>query len=380
MGGLRLVMMLAVGALVLIGLMTIRDSGHLAESNRQMIFLGVGLATFAAVNLVHYRWLGQISYFLFGLTLVLLVLVLVGKYLGIRELVPAIRGACRWIYVIPTVDASRVQPSELAKLTYIAALAWYLRQRSHYRNLSGLIAPFALTMLPMALILLEPDLGTVMLFLPVLFAMLFVAGARVKHLLTIILVGLGMCPLFYLKMEPYQRERIEVLLRQNDDNPYWLRGPGYQLRQSKIYIATGGVAGKTEETSTFVKYRPLPDRHNDFIFALISHQWGLVGVILLLILYGLVLTAAVEIASTQVDPFGRLLAIGIATLLAAQMFINVGMTMGIMPVTGMTLPFVSYGGSGLVSNFIAVGLLFNVARHRPHRLARHAFEFDIPLQ
>jgi len=377
LGGLRLIMILAVITLVLIGLVSIYATNPAGQfARKQLIWITLGIAAFIAVNLIHYQRLGQISYFLFVLTLLLLVVVLLGKHLHITSIVPSIRGASRWINIIPGRSLLRLQPSEIAKLTYIIALAWYLRHRRNYRDLAGLIGPFALTILPMFLILLEPDLGTILLFLPILFTVLFVAGARVKHLLMIILAGLLVSPGFYFVMQDYQRERISVLLKQSSDDPYWLRGPGYQLHKSKICIATGQITGSGWEMSPYARYKPVPDQHNDFIFAMIAHQWGFLGSTFILLLYALVILAGIEIAAEQTDPFGRLLAVGICALLTAQMFINIGMTMGLMPVTGMTLPFVSYGGSSLLCNFLALGLLFNVARHRPYQVTRKPFEFD----
>jgi rod shape determining protein RodA len=234
-----------------------------------------------------------------------------------------------------------------------------------------------LSLVPMGLIILEPDLGTVLLFLPVLFTVLFVAGARIRHLLIIMGIGIMLSPVFYLSLKDYQKDRIRGLIRQNTDDTYYLRGPGYQLHQSKMCIGSGGITGNGWGKGIYVQYRRfLPDRHNDFIFAMIGHQWGFVGGLVILLLYGIVVIGGIEMAASQSEPFGRLLGVGISALLGAQMFINIGMTMGLMPVTGMTLPFISYGGSSLLCNFLALGLLVNVARHRPHRIARQAFEFD----
>jgi len=391
LGGLRLVMLLAVMLLVLIGLVTIYTtstdlSGQKTTmfAQKQLVWLGLGLLAMALVNLIPYRSLGRYSNHLFTLSLALLILVLLGKYLQLTRLVPNIRGATRWIKLIPVesnspiVNAARIQPSEVAKITYILALAWYLRHRENYRFLKGLLGPFALTLLPMMLILLEPDLGTVLLFLPILFTVLYAAGARVKHLMAIILIALILCPLFYFTpgvMKDYQKDRIEVLWKQNTDDPYWLNGPGYQLHQSKVCIGSGQIKGQGWNASSLAQYKHPPDQHNDFIFSMIAHQWGLIGSLVVLLLYSLVILGAIEIAASQSEPYGRLLAVGIATLLASQMFINIGMTMGLMPITGMNLPFVSYGGSSLLANFIALGLLINVARHRHLLLTRKPFEF-----
>jgi len=381
---LRLVLLLAVGLLVLIGVLTIYASTDPADhyARRQLVFVALGLAGLVVANLIPYHALGRYSYGLFALAVVLLTLVLAGKYLHLKALVPPSHGACRWINLIPIesdsplVNAAHLQPSEIAKLTYVLALAWYLRLRRNYRTFLGLLGPFLLTLLPMALILLEPDLGTVLLFLPVLFAVLFAAGARVKHLLTIALLALAVVPVFYrFMMQDYQRERIAILLKQDTDDPYWLRGPGYQLHQSKVCIGSGGLTGHGLERSPYVRYRPWPHRHNDFIFTMVAHQGGFLGALILLILYLLVLLGGLVVAARQTEPFGRLLAVGVTALLAAQMFVNVGMTTGLMPVTGITLPFVSYGGSSLLASFLALGLLLNVARFRPRRIAKPAFEF-----
>ena len=370
MGGLRIAMVTAVALLLACGLACIYkyDPGNF---NRQVIWILIGTVAFIAVNLVHYRFLGQISYVLFAISLILLAIVLAGKYLFDTDQIPMINGAHRWIKFGPM----QMQPSELAKLSFILALAWYLRLRSNYRRFTGLIGPFILTLLPIALILKEPDLGTVLLFLPILFTLLFIAGARIRHLSIIILLGMVMAYPFYTMMPNYQKKRIQVLLKQNTDNPNWLRNEGYQLDQSKNYIALGGLTGQGWGAEGLLRY-DLPHGHNDFIFALIGHQWGLLGASFILLLYILLIVGGIEIAAKQPEPFGRLIAVGVCTLFATQMFINIGMTMGLMPITGMTLPFVSYGGSSLVSSFLALGLLINVARHRPHKSYHQPFEFD----
>ena len=370
LGGLRWAMIAAVGLLLACGLACIYKY-DLGNFNRQIMWILIGVGAFAAVNLVHYRFLGEVSYLLFALTLVLLGVILVGKYLVKTEAIPMINGAYRWIKLGPM----QVQPSEMAKLAYILALAWYLRLRSNYRRFGGLIGPFALTLLPIGLIIKEPDLGTVLLFLPILFVLLFIAGARIRHLAIIVVLGLAAAYPFYTMMPTYQQNRIKVLLKQNTDNPNWLRNEGFQLDQSKTYIALGGMTGQGWGESELLRYE-LPHGHNDFIFALIGHQWGFVGASLLIVLYILLIIGGIEIAANQPEPFGRLIAVGICTLFAAQMFINIGMTMGLTPITGMTLPFVSYGGSSLVSSFLALGLLINVARHRPYKGYHQPFEFD----
>lgn len=339
---------------------------------RQMLYLVAGALAMILTALTSYQKLGRWAYPIFVFMLAALTLLAVAGHLPVASFVPEIRGTRRWI----RLPGFQVQPSEFMKIAFILALARYLRYRENYRTLRGLIGPFALTLVPMLLIVREPDLGTVILLLPVLFAMLFVAGARMKHLALIACTGIASMPLFYFfAIEEYQRDRIRVLLRQGDSDPRWRMDQGYQLFQSKVAIGSGGLTGQGFARGTFIRPGFLPDNHNDFIFAVISHQWGFLGSTLVLACFVVLVVAAIEVAAFTAEPFGRLLAIGVASLLAAQMLINVGMAIGLMPITGMTLPFVSFGGSSLITNFIAVGLLISIAKRRPWLLAPEPFEF-----
>jgi cell division protein FtsW (lipid II flippase) len=401
----RLLLLGASAALVGIGIATIYAVGHPAEPSpaaqaaelghfwkKQLIFAAAGVAAFIVVNLINYRRLGAAGYWIYGLVLGLLALLLVGRYLVKLPFVPEIRGTHRWIaFSIAGWELPSVQPSEICKVAYILAMAWYLRYRSNYAGMKALIGPFALTVLPMVLILLEPDLGTVMLMMPILFVMLFVAGAKVRHLLVIVLLAVLVSPLMWWKMKPYQRIRISSVLLQNESvrqmaeqypvlgeilvgerfsERQWNQRWGYHLMRSKFAVAAGGTTGYGFGRGPFVKYDFLPDRQNDFIFAAIAHQWGFWGCLALFGLYGLVIGAGLEIAVHNTDPFGRLLAVGIVAMFAVEVIVNVSMTMGLMPITGLTLPLVSYGGSSLLVSMMAVGLLNNVGRCRPFGMAR----------
>jgi cell division protein FtsW (lipid II flippase) len=288
-----------------------------------------------------------------------------------------------------------MQPSELMKIAYVLALAAYLRYRKNYRRVGGLLFPVVLSVVPFGLILLEPDLGTALLLLPVLFSMLFMAGARVRHLVIIVLVGIAGAPVAWTQIRGYQRARVTAVLLQSDrlrkaviDEPdryrllaskrqaiEWAASSGYQLVHSKNAIGSGGVLGHGWGRGVYVRGSQLPDRHNDFIFAIIGHQWGLWGCLLVLVAYAAIVLAGLRIASATADPFGRLLAVGVVGLVATQVLINVGMTVGLAPIAGMTLPFVSYGGSSLLVNFVAVALLVSVSQNRPYLLATRPFEF-----
>jgi rod shape determining protein RodA len=388
--------------LIVIGIVAINVSEH-AEgvngglANKQMVFAIMGLGGFVIAVVIPYQKIGAVAYLLFGITLLLLVVVF---------FLPAVRGAHRWI----DLKVFKFQPSELAKLSYIILLAWYLRLGDHYRKLLGLIPPFLLTFIPMVLILREPDLGTALLFLPTLFFMLYMAGAKLRHLVGIIFVAItlvfipiprstqGMSPgeiserkataywtvgnekkpdmivsaAMLAMMKKHQLPRIDGWLRQSD--PDVVRDKGFHLYHSKIVLGSGKLTGSEDWTDADWYFRILPDDHTDFIFSIAGGQWGFVGCIFVLLLYAVILLLGIEVAATTYDPFGRLLGVGVIGLLVSQMFINVGMTMGIMPITGMTLPLVSYGGSSLVVNCIALGLLVNVAQRRPILLGRRPFE------
>ena len=376
-------------------------------TGKQALFCAVAIVGFILAAAIPYPRLGRTAYLWFGLTLALLVLVL---------LLPANRFVHRWINLRFSGGPSessilQFQPSELAKIAYVMALAWYLRYRDNYRRLLGLIPPFVLTMAPVALILLEPDLGTSLLLPPTLFFMLFMAGAKLRHLLTIVAVAAllvlvpipqqtaGMKPelakdrqaLAYWQgsvgsqqyvlspgaaafiREHHQLVRIIGWLHQGDSAVS--QDISFQLDQSVLALGAGGLSGRgDEDAGDFVLY-VLPEDHTDFIYAVIGSKWGFVGCMAVMLIYLVIFVCGAEIAGTTDDPFGRLLVVGVLALLFTQIFINAGMTMGLMPITGMTLPLISYGGSSMLINGIALGLLANVARRRSMVLAPKPFEF-----
>jgi len=410
----RVILLGAVLALLALGIATIYAVGEPAEASaptqtaglailwkKQVIFASVAAVGFIAANFINYRKLGSISYWLYGLIILLLLTLLISRYIIPLPFVPEINGTHRWIKLsLAGKSLPAIQPSELCKLVYILALAWYLRYRSNYRNFKSLLGPFALTIVPMIMILVEPDLGTVMLMMPILFIMLFVAGAKVKHLLIIILMAILISPLLWMKMADYQKTRISSVILQNnwirkkaEQHPLlgkilvgenfsakkWEKNWGYHLLRSKFAVASGGLNGYGFRKGPFIKYDFLPTRHNDFVFSAIAHQWGFKGSVLLFSLYIIILVCGLEIASHNTDPFGRFLAIGIIAMFAVEVIVNISMTVGLMPITGLTLPLVSYGGSSLLVSMIAVGLLNNVGRCRPFGVARRKQRQTISL-
>ncbi len=416
----RVILLMATLSLTLVGILTIYAVGHPAQAEpvetgvtnsldqsppstagpsgeltglwkKQVTFACLGIAALVLVNLVNCRRLGEMSYWIYAGVLLLLILLLVSRYIVELPFAPETKGAYRWIRIsFAGFELPSIQPSEICKPAYVIALAWYLRYRSNYRKFSSLIGPFVLTLLPMGLILLEPDLGTVLLMLPVFLAMLFVAGAKVKHLALVLLIALAISPLMWLKMQPYQRLRISSVFLQSDwlrqkaelhpalgkllvggtfSSKKWKENWGYHLIRSKYAIASGGMSGYGFRKGPFVEYNFLPERHNDFIFSIIANQWGFVGCIGILSLYIIIICCGLIIAGESTDPFGRLLAAGIVTMFGIQLIVNVAMTLGLTPITGITLPFISYGGSSLTFSMLCVGLLNNVGRWRPFSVA-----------
>jgi len=391
----------AIAVLTLVGLASIYVTDtHYASGNdgpanalRQAVRVLLGFFLAAVVLRIGYSSLGRYSYTIFLVCLAGLVPLVAAKVIhsSFGGLVAPRNGAYRWIQL----PGFLLQPSEFMKIAYVLALAWYLRFRKNVGGFGGVLLPVIVSAAPIALILLEPDLGTAMLLVPVLFTMLFAAGVKKRHLALFVLLGLTAAPLAWGHIKSYQRLRMTAVLLQSEElrkavieNPQdytglatkrqaleWSASSGYQLVHSKNAIGSGGILGNGWGRGVYVENTLLPDRHNDFIFAIIAHQWGLIGCVLVLGCFAAIAIAGVRIASVTTEPFARLLAVGLVTLISVQTVVNVGMTMGLLPVTGMTLPFVSYGGSGLLCNWTGAALLISVTQHRPYLLTTKPPEF-----
>jgi cell division protein FtsW (lipid II flippase) len=278
-------------------------------------------------------------------------------------LAPAQQNTHRW-FLLP--GGVQVQPSEFMKIAYVLALAWYFRYRKDVRELGGLLMPFLLTAIPFGLILIEPDLGTAILFPLVLYAMLIAAGARFRHLASIALIGLCAAPASYPFLKPYQQARIDSAMRRvfGSQDPANLKREGYQQHQSEVAIGSGGMTGQGVLGAQQIRRGILPEAYTDFIFAVIGTQWGFVGCTLVLGLYLAFFGAAVEIAGSTKDPFARLMVVGLSAIILFQATINMYMAVGMGAVVGISLPFLSYGGSSLLTSMLAAGLLLNVSVRR----------------
>ncbi len=330
---------------------------------QQVVWAVLALTVMAVFSRVDYRHIGRFSFAIFAGAVALLAAV---------YFFPAINGAHRWIRLGPV----GVQPSELAKVAFVLGLARYLMYRENYRRLPGLIAPLALALVPIVLILREPDLGTAVVFLPVLFVMLFVAGARRRHLGVAVMLGVVLSPLLWTQMSREQKSRVTALL----DQPAAGNPPtddGYHLYRAKQMRALGGVGGSIAAGTAAdgLAAFHLPYARNDFIACVLGERFGLVGFAVLLGLFAVLAWRAVGIAAATREPFGRLLAAGIAALLAVEVIVNLGMTVGLLPVTGLSLPLVSYGGSGLLAHGIALGLVLSVGARPGYEVAGEPFRY-----
>jgi len=312
---------------------------------KQLVWMAIGLLILIFILLINYQNIIDFGYALYILGLFLLLLVLVFGHTRL--------GAQRWF----SIAGFSFQPSEFNKIIYIIMMAAYLgHARANILNIKGLSVPLLLTVPPFILILLQPDLGTALILIPVFFAMLFVAGARLKHLAVLGFCGLVSSPAFWHFLKAYQKKRLLVFLNPNIDP----LGAGYTIIQSKIAIGSGGLFGKGWLGGTQNQLNFLPERHTDFIFSVIGEEWGFLGAVVLVGLYFLVLKRSLIIIEQTTDIYGKLLGTGLVTMLGFQIFVNISMTLGVMPVVGVPLPLISYGGSSLWTTLIAVALLLNV--------------------
>jgi rod shape determining protein RodA len=473
---LLLVVALVLTGLGIAGIYAAKDGGAPVSfwntyAFKQLVWLCAALVVFGLALVPSYTRLARASYILYGISLAILMFMAVMRALNVStEAIHPINNAYSWI-VIPGTGI-HFQPSELAKIAFIMSLAYYLRYRKNYRTLGGLLVPFAMALVPTALILYSSDLGTAMLFLPVLFLMLFAAGAKGRHLLTIMAIGLAMVPIFYSSLKGYQRMRIDSWLLQGcaerlhfdlaepapaedetadasasaparrpagrasmsderkaevvreitsmwrfrlwrtasaiswgKDKPEIAQarqrlfaaldeGPGphsfkelteffasmlndalHQQFQSEIAVGAGGLAGQGWLQGTQTRYGMVPEAHTDFLFPTLAEQFGFLGALGIVILYGLLSALGIDVSFSTTEPFGRLVVVGVVALLATQSFLNMAMSIGLTPVTGIPLPLMSYGGSSLVSSFLALGLLCNVALRRLLLIAPRPFEW-----
>jgi cell division protein FtsW (lipid II flippase) len=337
---------------------------------KQLVFMVIGIVACGVIALPHYKLVTAFAWLLFFVCLGLLVFLLIP---GVpKSIVDSRNGARSWI----NVGFTDFQPSEIMKIAFVLAVAQYMRFRSEHRRFKGLVVPGLIAAVPVGLITVQPDLGTASLFVPALFAMLIAAGARLRHLTLIVLCAAMAAPIGYQFMKPHQKSRIDGLIKQYQGDTSTNFDINFQASRAQMIIGAGQGTGMNDDTTrAMVRYNALPERENDMVFAVVVARFGFVGGFVLLLLYAIWVTGALVVAASCREPMGRLIAVGIPAFIATQVVINVGMNIGVVPIIGITLPFLSAGGSSLITSWLMTGLIVNVALHRPKPPYRSSFEY-----
>lgn len=347
--------------LVIIGIIGIYSAGYNSTDNteyqKQIIWFGIGLVVMGAVWLVDYNLLGKLSYAGYGVFLALLVAVLFT--------IP-INNATSWF----DLGFFKFQPSELMKIVYILLLAKVLdkmdtKGKKQINKLPNLFAVLVIFIVPFLLILKQPDFGTAIVFAFITITMLFKAGVSYKYMLIGLAILVVLAPLVYnFVLSDYQQNRIKVFLNPELDP----LDSGYNAIQSKIAIGAGKIFGTGLLQGTQTQFGYLPVKSSDFIFSAISEEMGFIASAGIVVIYTFMIIRMINISNTAKDNFGSLAAIGIAGMYMFHLIENVGMTMGLLPITGIPLLFVSYGGSSMLTSFISLGLLLSISGRRKKAL------------
>lgn len=321
---------------------------------KQIYWLALSLAAMIGVMTVDYRVLEKWAYPLFGLSVFLLIVVAITGHTGM--------GAKRWI----SLGFMSFQPSELFKVVLLIMLARYLAAYQSIMDMrSILFAFFAYVFFPMLLVLKQPDLGTSVVILALFIAMVMTRGVGKRLVTIILLISFVSVPfigsIVWDELKPYQKKRIIAYVNPDVDP----EGMSYHVQQSKVAVGSGGTLGQGYMKGTQGPFRFLPEKHTDFIFAIFAEEWGFLGSLTLLLLYGALIMRGIGTAMMAKDDFGRFLSLGITYTFVFYCFVNIGMTVGLTPVVGIPLPFMSYGGTALLVNFVCIGLLISIrARSR----------------
>jgi len=340
-------------AVILIGLLNLYSASQAGDGTHNSYFLsqlawvGVSVIICTPIFLIDYRIYERIAYFLYAAGVILLLIVFFTR---------PIAGSQRWI----PLGFFNLQPSELMKVIIVVTLAHYFHNDIapvEGYNLKRLLKPFALGGLPVLLILFEPDLGTALMLSFIAGTIFLFVKIRFRTILALILVALIAMPIGWnFVMKDYQKKRVLTMIDPEADP----RGSGYHRRQSVIAIGSGGFLGKGFTDGTQTQLRFLPEQHTDFIFSVWAEEQGFLGSLLLIGIYGGLIMSGLHIASKAREKFGALLALGASAIIFWQVLINIGMVVGLLPVVGVTLPFMSYGGTSLVISMCCVAVMLNV--------------------
>ncbi|MFH1202637.1 MAG: rod shape-determining protein RodA [Candidatus Omnitrophota bacterium] len=365
-GNLDFGILISVLLISVISLLAIYSStnevGHSFQNDfltRQVIWLSIGIIFLVLMMNFNYRRFNDLAWWFYILSCILLILVLV--------VARPRQGAQRWLDIL----GLNFQPSELARLSVILVLAKHFSKKRldmHFYSNSlfsvpifrDLIFPSMILILPMFLIFKEPHLGAALSLIPVFFAMLLIAGINLRYIFSMFVIGIGGAPILLHLLKGYQKARLLVFLNPNLDP----LGAGYTIIQSKIAIGSGGFLGKGWLAGTQNQLNFLPERHTDFIFSVIGEEFGFLGASLIILLYFFIIYRVVEVYKSTNDAFAQLILAGIISLLTFQIVVNIAMTMGMMPVVGLALPLMSYGGSSIFITFLYLGIILNIGRRK----------------
>jgi rod shape determining protein RodA len=338
-------------ALTLLGIFTMNTYGAGSLAPRQAVWLVVGLCVYFVLSVIDLRFIRRTQVIMAGyiVVIVLLLILLVAVH--------PVMGARSWF----DLGYFSFQPTDLAKLVLIALLAKYFSRRHlEIANVRHIIVSGLYAAVPALLVLLQPDLGTAVILSTIWFGMVLVSGIPKRHLAVVVVLGLTAATgLWFFGLHDYQRARILAFVNPAAD----IHGSGYNAYQATVAVGSGEWFGKGIGYGTQSKLRFLPQYETDFIFAAFAEEWGFVGVTLVLVLYGLLVLRLIEIARKASTNFDAFFTIGVAIVIMAHVFIHAGINVGLLPVTGTTIPFMSYGGSHLVMEFAALGIVASLARY-----------------
>lgn len=333
--------------------------GDFGLGGKQLVRFALGLGLMITIALVHIRVWWNLAYVAYGIALALLAAV---EFIGMSG-----GGAQRWI----DIGLFNLQPSELMKIALVLALARYFhgRTQSETEAYTGLIVPSLMVAAPAALVLRQPDLGTTLLLLMGSAGIFFLAGVRARVFVVAIIMSLIAIPIALNSMRDYQRARVMTFLNPGEDP----LGAGYHIQQSKIALGSGGLTGKGYMEGTQAHLDFLPEKQTDFIFTSLAEEFGFFGAVTLLALYGMLIIQGTGIGLAARSQFARLVALGVMVTFFLYVFINMAMVMGLVPVVGVPLPFVSYAGSAMMTLMIGLGLVLNARIHRDVTISRQGY-------
>ncbi len=353
-------LLLGIGLLALYSISTVQEEGKTNVFLKQTFFAALAIGAMLFFAFSNYHYLKSYSTPIYFFTLFLLGMVL---FFG-----SDIRGTSGWLGLGPF----HIQPIEIAKLSLIIFLASFISQKKSELGGTGrLIVSFILTSFMIFLVGKQPDFGGALILAGIWLGMMLLSGVNKKHFVLMVLAGAVISVLVWLILAPYQKERIFNVIRPVDP-----KGSGYNVAQSTVAIGSGGIIGKGIGHGSQSQLNFIPEKHTDFIFAVLAEEMGLVGSLFVLVLYFVLFYRIKKIAQWSADNFGYLLASGVLVMLFLQVMVNIGMAIGIMPVTGIPLPLLSYGGSSLVTVFAALGILLNTYIERSKISKSHLFRAD----